>query len=544
MSLPSPWREVNLLEVCEVNPRPSPADGLLPETAVSMLPHARVDQLTDLLLNYDVRPFSQTPGKAGLFRNNDVLVATRGPHAMKSALVQRLPTDVGVAQHFLVLRAGSELMPEYLLHFVQQPWFQLAARDMNRGTGHQLTIPTQFFRDLRLPLPPLQEQRILIELFRNASLAPYRTAVARARQLLDVLAQELLVSGHHAGSWPRHTLSKVCAFNPARLRPWESTPQSRVNYYSQAGVDWLTHEVEPERTTVEDLSHSCGEVHAGDVLFSFGPNALSRSTVCVVPSDDSVRHFASTAFQVLRPTGAILPQYLACFMRLPWLGDQVRTISRTQGRLPRALFDRIELTLPPIHRQREIVESLSKVPTLRLRDALETAELLAQAMYREGFSGQLSRQWRESYAEVSALTASVQERLPATELAPQERFTPALRTARNSVSSQLSSVQARVWELLCDQRHPLVIDDPDAVAAFCLALQADVSVAPVALRRALQQLAALGLIRQMSIPGAQGTFMTAFRRCRVTELGRAAEDTAIRDAQLFRDNIADPEWGL
>ncbi|MNT39393.1 hypothetical protein D3C72_1756350 [compost metagenome] len=176
-----------------------------------------------------------------------------------------------------------------------------------------------------------------------------------------------------------------------------------------------------------------------------------------------------------------------------------------------------------------------------MRDALELATLLKKALLREGFTGQLSKQWREAHANLSGLVTSVHELLPTTETTLQEHYAPTLRTARYSVASQLSTVQIRVWEQLCDQRHPLLIDDPDTVAAFCLTLQAGFSVTPASLQRSLQQLAALGLIQHMSIPGAQGTFISAFRRYRVTELGRAAEDSASDDAQELRKKISDSD---
>jgi type I restriction enzyme S subunit len=543
MSLPSSWRQVNLLEVCEVNPRLSVADRPSLETAISVFVRAGVGTQTGQIVNYNVRPYGETSGRDGLFRNGDVLIATRGPEAMESTLVEQLPTEMGVAPHFQVLRASSELMPEYLLHFVQREEFQQAARSMNRGTSHQLTIPRQFFRDLRLPLPPLQEQYVLIELFRKASLDPYRAALAGACHLSDVLAHELLLAGEEARHRQKFTLSDLCNIDLGKRRPRKSAAHPEVFFYSGSGVDSLTHKVSPLLLRFKDLPKDSCEVWGGDVLFAFGPNRASRGSAFVIPTDDTARHYAHAALHVLRPTERVVPEYLAYFMRLPWLRDQIRNIAspRSPSQVSRALFHRIELPLPSIQRQREIVRLLSEIPTPRLRDALETATRLARAMYREGFSGQLSRQWRESHAKVSALAASVQELLPTTEAAPQEHYTPALRIARHSVVSQLSSVQVRIWELLCDQRHPLLIDDPDAVTAFCLNLQADVSVTPVALQRALQQLAALGLIRHMSIPGAQGTFITAFRRCRITELGRAAEDTASRDAQLFRDNIVDSD---
>jgi type I restriction enzyme S subunit len=538
MTLPDSWREVSLLEVCELNPRLSSTDYPSPESAVSIFSQSNFGAFEDEQVEYEVQPFRQMSKKEGWFRAKDVLIATRGPKAMNCAFVNELPTSIGVAPHCLVLRHSDELMPEYLLHYVQQPWFKQSARETNRGTAHQLAIPTQFFRDVRLPLPPLNEQKVLIELFKRATLTPYHSALTQASNLSTQLAEALLLSGEQALNWPTCSLADVCKFGPHAVVPHESAPDTVVNFYSGAGVHWLTHAVTPERTPLQVLSKFSFEVLEGDVLFNSGPDATSLSNACVVPGDAELRHFASRAFQILRPTQSILPQYLACFMRLPWLRSQVEALGSNRGRLSHSLLKRIELPLPPIDRQREILTLLSQVPILSIHTALDTATLLSQAILREGFTGTLSRRWREAFYQVSDVISAVKTLLPNAETVPLELYAPKWRTSRRLITERLSAIQFRVWKQLCEQRHPLVIEDPAAFATFCLAFQAEENESPVAVRRALQQLAALGLIRHMTIPNARGQFMAAFRRCRVLEFGRAVEDTAHIDAQMLRRNLS------
>lgn len=543
MNMPTSWKEVNLLEVCEVNPRLTKADHPSSETMLSLVPHSHVMSNSSKITEYKVQSFAQTSVRGGWFRNSDILIATRGPENMMCALVEKMPTELGLAQNFLVLRTRDGLLPEYLLYFVQQPWFQLAARKTSIGTTHQLTIPTSFFRDIRLPLPSIKEQAFLVELFKKTTLEPYRLALARARALQEELAQELLLSGRNFSTWPTRNLTEVCQLNPPRPKAFKDSSFTKAYQYSPSNVHWLTFNIKPQTTTAGATSKSWTEVIKDDILFVIRADTRSRSIVCVVPAQADARHFASMAFQILRPTKEILPEYLAAFMRLPWLHDQVQKISGL-GRLSRTLFARIELQIPPIDEQRTILELLNHVSTSSLHDALEKATNLAQAIYREGFSGQLSRLWREATERVSTLPASSQTVLSPATASPREFFNPTSRLARSRVTAQLSETQIRVWELLCERRHPLLIDEHDSVATFCIALRADTPITPVALRRALKQLAALGLIRHMSIPNSQGTFMTAFRRCRVDDFGRSGEDSAQRDAQLFRESIQTPDKGL
>lgn len=543
MKLPMSWREVNLLEVCEINPKlASPPHSN--EEAISLVRYNKIDTDSGEISDYESIKYSQIPAGGRWFKNGDIIIATRGPNAMKCALVEDMPTELGIAQNFLVLRPTEHLSANYLLHFMQQPWFQKAVRESSVGTSHQISIPSYFFRDMVLPLPPRPEQEALVSLFQKASPEKFRKKLSAGSDLLQLLAQELMISGIEAAYWPMRKLSDICSFNPPRARPREKKFLSAMAlYYSPSHVNPLTYEVNPERATIESLSQSCGEVCGDDVLFSPGPNVFSQATVCVVIEHDETTHFASGAFQVYRPHRQILPEYLAEYLRLPWVREQIRTIRNSQGRMSRSIFNRMELPLPSIEKQQEILSLLQRLPTTRLNKAFQKSIELTHAMYIEGFSGQLSRRWRESYADVLALVDSVQSHLHSNNT-PADSLNPALRTARKAITTQLSIVQLQVWSLLCERRLPLLSDDYDAIEAFCKSVQTEIEFTPAALKRALKQLSALGLIRHMSIPSVGGGFMSAFRRCRVDGLGRSSEDSAHRDAQLFRESIEAPDQGF
>jgi type I restriction enzyme S subunit len=538
MTLPDSWRKVSLIDVCELNPRLSPADRPNPEKTVSLFSYDNFEKSDGEQIKYESQPFHQMPKTAVLFRAKDVLIATRGSRVMNCIFVEELPTEFGVAQHCLVLRHSEELNPEYLLYFVKQPSFKQAARRTNRGTSHQLAIPTQFFRDMYLPLPPLREQNALVELFKKSSLAPYHLALAQARNLSTQLAQTLLLSSEEAGSWPIYSLADVCKLGPHKVVSQEDTSGTVVNFYSSSGVNRLTRTVTPERTALRVLPKLSFQVLEGDVLFGSRAGASNSGNTCFIPGDAESRHYASRAFQVLRPTPSILPQYLACFMRLPWLLLQIETFGNNIGRLSHSLLRRIEFPLPSIDRQREILLIMDQVPISSIHSALDMAALLSRAIFREGFTGELSSRWREAFAQMSEVTSAVKAQFSNPQIVASELYAPEWRTSRRLIIERLSAVQLDVWKQLCEQRHPLVIGDPAAFASFCFAVQAQSNISQIAVRRALHQLAALGLIRHMSIPNAHGQFMAAYRRCRVVDSGRAGEDTAYIDALNIRHNLS------
>lgn len=529
------------MDVCVINPRP--AQKIPAETAISVLRSSSIDSLSGHIIDLDVQRMDQVQMRSGLFQKRDVLLATVGADMMKSTLITELPTEMGIANNFLVLRAGPQLLPEYLLHFVRQPWVKKAARAANRGTVRQLAIPTDFFRDLQLPLPPVPEQEFLVRLFDKASLQPYQIALERSVNVSAALSQRLILSGLLAKQWPTLPLSELCELQRATSLTARRLRHSRFLLYSPHGIAPLTQAIMPSIISADDLPKTVSEVSTGDVLFSPARTERLSAKVSVIPDYDDVEpRLASNHFQVLRPGNKLLPEYLAALLSLPWLNRQLVQIGQIHGRLSRQFMERLDIPVPSIERQREILNALDAVPTLRLKAALEAAERLARALYNEGFSGRLTQHWRESYGDPNEVSRPVSS-LSSVDGRPPERYTPSQRTARNTLIGQLSTIQTHVWSALCQRRAPLLIDDTDAIATFCSTLQPQATISPATLKSTLRQLAALGLVRQMSIPGPQNTFIGAFRRFRITESGRAQEDSALRDAQLLRDNIADPDWG-
>lgn len=546
MSFPPSWREVGLLDICELNPR-----ALRPahEVLVSFYPNSALSDLSGQSPTVNVRPYGETSSQGALFREGDVLIATRGRDVMQAKIMSGLTTEFGVAQHFLALRPGPEVHPAFLLHFIQQPWLKQAALDTNRGTQSQLSIPLSFFRNLRLHLPPLDEQAYLVDLLQQASLKPYEDALHKAAHLSNALALELLVSGAKAQSWPRVTMSSICKLRPPRHSPRDSRRPARVHLFTPDSVDRATGQVQPAKVKFEKLRKSCIEVQANDVLFALNEDLGESGTAFIVPEEKSATPFASSNFQVLRPNNKVLPEYLACFMRLSWLGKQIQNIS-DRGMVSRSLFERMELALPPLAQQRIIVDVLNKVPRQQLHNAVEKARLLTATMLTEAFSASLSRKWRsQRRAPQKGVLQRVEPTPRPTHRQAQDWPAPVQRTARAGVAAQLSVFQTRVWEALSSLPFALLTDDQDAVDAFCRnpPFNQETPTSEVSLRRTLEQLAALGLIRKVGIPSTgghgDGRFMTAFRACRVNASGHAEEDSRGSDLKRFSDNRARSDKG-
>jgi type I restriction enzyme S subunit len=133
------------------------------------------------------------------------------------------------------------------------------------------------------------------------------------------------------------------------------------------------------------------------------------------------------------------------------------------------------------------------------------------------------------------------------EPAPAERNTALDRPRRRALIEQLSSFQHEVWNTLrFEWRGAVLAEDPAAFQEFCTSSSAwrleGFAAAPAEVRRALEQLAAMGLIRKMSLLNettGRSEFVTAFRPLRDDRQGgRCEEDTALDDAERVSNELA------
>jgi type I restriction enzyme, S subunit len=165
MNLPKTWRLVRLSMVCEINPPLLGNERPNPETLVSFVPMAAVDEVAGKITRIETRAFREVSKGFTPFRENDVLFAKITPSMEngKAAIATELENGLGFGStEFHVLRTTEHLSPEYLYYFVRQPRFRERARAAFVGSAGQQRVPRDFLERVQLPLPPLTEQQRIV----------------------------------------------------------------------------------------------------------------------------------------------------------------------------------------------------------------------------------------------------------------------------------------------------------------------------------------------------------------------------------------------
>lgn len=158
--IPSHWNLVRLRFAAEINP--SASEILLPaDTLVSFVPMEAVGEYGGLTLDRE-KALDEIGQGYTYFRDLDVVVAKITPcfENGKGALANNLTNGVAFGTTELhVLRARTEVYPPFLFYITISYFFRNVGESRMYGAGGQKRIPELFVKDIRIPLPPIEEQR-------------------------------------------------------------------------------------------------------------------------------------------------------------------------------------------------------------------------------------------------------------------------------------------------------------------------------------------------------------------------------------------------
>ena len=161
--LPRGWVAVQLKDVVSFNPKHD--KSVSPQTLVSFVPMAAINEETGSIMGHTERPLAEVSRGYTHFADGDVLFAKITPcmENGKAAIARGLTNGRGCGStEFFVLRPNGAFVPEYLWHFVRQAAFREEARQVMSGAVGQQRVPLSFLQDYALPLPPLAEQRRIV----------------------------------------------------------------------------------------------------------------------------------------------------------------------------------------------------------------------------------------------------------------------------------------------------------------------------------------------------------------------------------------------
>jgi type I restriction enzyme S subunit len=376
------WPLKSIGDVCEVNPRLPRGHGISDDQTVSFVPMAAVDELSGTIVGSQDRPFSEVRKGYTHFKNGDVLFAKITPcmENGKAAIASNLACGIGFGStEFHVLRSKGEVLPSWLFYFIRQPGFRKEAKRNFTGTAGQQRVPTSFLSSTLIPVPPLAEQRRIVDLLSRAEgiVRLRREAEKKALDLIPALFSDQFGTGLDSKAEVQR-LADICdkITDGAHKTPTyvdSGIPFLRVCDIQDMDINWE----KSKRIPIEEhriLTKRC-KPERGDILYSKnGTIGIAKE----VTWKDEFSTFVSLA--LIKPKrGVVHPTFLTTFLNTPFALKQAkdRTKVGTVQNLHLEEIREIKVPLPSIDLQIEFVEQAAKVQSIQIQQSNATAKARA-----------------------------------------------------------------------------------------------------------------------------------------------------------------------
>jgi type I restriction enzyme, S subunit len=484
------------------------------------------------------------------------------PKSGASALLNHrvlLAQDAYVVSHLAVITPGEYILPEYL-------YYWSLAFDAARIIPDS-SYPAIRLEDLarvKMSLPPLPEQARIVNILRESDslLHAKKKVTHRFDDLIQTCYREKfgcyfsldgLVSSARIGDYLESTQYGVSE------AMGESGTHAALRMNSISATGWLDLS-DLKYIDLAERDAAATQLRDGDVLFN---RTNSRDLVgkCAIWRDVPGRFSFASYLVRLRLKPGLLPEFLWATLNSAY--GKYRLLNAAKQAVSMANVSptdlaRIRIPLPPLDEQQAFAKFVREVETQRrhIVDSNTQFAKLKPAMITEAISGRLTAAWREQHA--AELDTAARERDAALgpakpriqvhveEHVPPERPTGFDRPRRRALIDELSSFQYEVWNTLrYEWRGAVLADDPKVFEDFCTNPQTiwrleGFDAGRDEVRRALEQLAAMGLIRKMSMPRDNRAtdrveYLTAFRPLREDETSN--KDTASKDAERVAREI-------
>ncbi len=429
------WAMAPLPDVLQINPPKPAGTALPPDTPVTFVPMAAVDERTGTIATPTTRPFSGVRKGYTAFSDGDVIMAKITPcmENGKTAIARDLVNGLGFGStEFHVFRSTGAVLSEYLYHYLRQESFRRAAEDEMTGSVGQKRVPRAFLESTHLPLPPLAEQRRIVDLLEQilGKLGSCRDRLEKVPAILARFRQAVLAaacSGKLTEDWRLHhpdpdgSLRLVQQIRKERrlaLGQREPVPPSTQvgmiypDSWALASVDQLTTRItsgsrdwkryyradgpgtfimaQNIRPLVYDASTRAAvapppnsrdaersQVQRGDILVTIvGANT---GDVCRV-DDDLDRHFVCQSVALMRPAIPGTSPFIEMSLNSPVHGRaQYEAWIYGEGR-PHLSFAQLRATAVPLAPLQEQLEIVKRVRAMfRLADSVARRLDIARA---------------------------------------------------------------------------------------------------------------------------------------------------------------------
>lgn len=397
------WRQEPLSKVCIVNPKKSElkiTNEALPVSFVSM---AAVDEQRGIISTSETRKISDVSRGFTYFREGDVLFAKITPcmENGKAAIAKGLVNGLGFGStEFHVLRPRPGISPEWVFYFVRSKVLRMEAASRMTGSAGQQRVPTSFFDEKVIPVPPLDEQHRLTKILSEGDILRYERikTIAETGKLIQSIFIEMFGDPMtNPKNWPIVSLEEITNLVTSGV-----TPRGGSQVYTKEGAYFLrSQNVQMNKLDLTDIACLPAEIHqrmsrtqicSGDVLLNITGASIGR--VAWVDKLDREANVNQHVCIMRLKSDFAVPQYVSVCLSLPWnqqIINQIQSGASRQG-LNHQQVRAFRIPLPPLPLQREFANRIVELQELE-RAQVESRKYLDQlfeSLLYKSFRGEIT----------------------------------------------------------------------------------------------------------------------------------------------------------
>ena len=219
-------------DICIINPPKGELANLNPDTLVSFVPMADLNENRVAFQPKQEKLLSEVSGSYTYFADDDVLLARVTPcfENGKAGIARRLLNGVGFgSSEFIVLRCGEDILSEWMYFCVMHPLFRNWAIHQMTGTGGLQRVPRSSVEGFQIPLPPLEVQQEIV-----AEIEGYQKVIDGARAVVENYRPHIVVDPE----WPKCSLGDLADNLDSRRVPVSKGHRKPgpFPYYGASGI--------------------------------------------------------------------------------------------------------------------------------------------------------------------------------------------------------------------------------------------------------------------------------------------------------------------
>ncbi len=376
----------------------------LPETEFNYVDVSSVSNTTFEIEQTQFLKGKDAPSRARrLIKENDVLFATVRPTLQRIAIVPEHLNNQVCSTGYFVLRPKNEIHHRFVFYWLFSNDFMEQMENLQKGASYPAVTDAEV-RAQKIPLPPLPEQKRLVTLLDEA-FESIATAKANAQQNLKnarALFESHLneVFSKRGEGWEEKKLGDLCQ----KITKGSSPKWQGIDYVEDEAVLFVTSEnvgeyrlllskpkyVEWKFNEKEKKSI----LQKGDVLTNIVGASIGRTAIFDI---DAIANINQAVCLIRCEPTLLHNSYLSHLLNSPVFREVLHDneVDNARANLSLGFFSNLQIPLPPVDEQKEIVVKLDifRTETQRL-EALYSRKIAAldelkKALLHRAFAGEL-----------------------------------------------------------------------------------------------------------------------------------------------------------